>query len=229
MTRLLAEVSPVFSASRGKKLMSFKQACFISYCHGQGELVKTFMDQLTRALEAYLEPYFDDCVYIDEARLQPGYRYNEALAKAICESVCMIVVLMPKYGRHSYCVREYKAMEDLERARLKFLADRSKGLIIPIILRGRLEDLPQGVRENIHFCDFSKFTTASPDISKNPEYVKKLDELARYIYDIFGEFEKTGTDPCATCSGFQLPAPNSVQLWQATPQAIFPLREAETP
>ncbi len=207
--------------------MDFRHACFISYCHGQGELLTRFMDQLVRALKAYLEPYFDDCVYLDKERLKPGYRYNEALAKAICESVCMVVVFMPKYGRHTYCLREFQAMEDLQRLRLRMLRDKTKGLIIPILLRGRLEDLPDCIRRHSHFCDFSKFTTASPDISKNPEYVQKIDMIAEYVYEIYTEFEKTGEDFCTKCAGFKLPAADSVQPWVTTRQPQFVMREED--
>ena len=98
--------------------MPFKPACFVSYCHGQGDLVKQFIEQLVKALKSYLDPYFDSCLFIDEERLKPAYRFNKALAKAICHSVCMIVVYMPKYERHPYCLQEYTAMEILEEKRL---------------------------------------------------------------------------------------------------------------
>src|SRR5215208_4194003 len=116
--------------------MKFKYSCFISYCHGRKDLTKTFIDQLKETLESYLEPWLDEEVYIDEDRLLPGYRYNEALAKAICQSICMIVVYTPKYERHSYCRREFAAMERIERSRKELLdnrADAEVGMIIPVI------------------------------------------------------------------------------------------------
>src|SRR3954447_18759174 len=101
--------------------MAFKYSCFISYCHGQEELMKGFMDQLKRALKAELEPLLDEEVYIDDERLKPGSLYNEALASAICESICMIVVYSPRYERHEYCRREFAAMESLEQPRKQML------------------------------------------------------------------------------------------------------------
>src|SRR5713101_965974 len=124
--------------------MAFKYACFISYCHGQYDLVKGFMDQLKAALKSELEPLLDEQVYIDEERLKPGYSYNEELAKAICQSVCMIVVYSPKYERHEYCVREFEGMEQLEKQRRHLLGaagDDARGFIIPIVLRGD-DDVP---------------------------------------------------------------------------------------
>ena len=67
----------------------FKYACFVSYCHGQYALVKGFIDQFKTALKAELEPFLDEEVFIDEDRLKPGFKYDEALAQAICQSACM--------------------------------------------------------------------------------------------------------------------------------------------
>ena len=121
----------------------FKYACFVSYCHGQHDLVKSFIEQLKTALKSELDALLDEELYIDEERLQPGFRYNEALAQAICQSVCMIVVYSPRYERHEYCMREYEAMVKLEEGRRKLLgpAGRGRGFIIPVILRGG-DDVP---------------------------------------------------------------------------------------
>src|SRR4051812_35751103 len=119
--------------------MPFKYACFISYCHGQGELMRRFIDELTRALKNCIDPYLDEEVYIDQERLQPGFSYNEALAMAICQSLCMIVVYVPKYERHPYCLREFRAMEILEERRFRLLSEQSRRhrrMIIPVLFRG---------------------------------------------------------------------------------------------
>ena len=66
--------------------MEFKYPCFISYCHGQKELMKGFICQLTRNLNSCMEPYFDEEAYYDKDRLKPGYHYNVELASAICQA-----------------------------------------------------------------------------------------------------------------------------------------------
>ncbi len=71
-------------------------ACFVSYCHGQYDLVKGFIDQLKTALKSELDALMDEELYIDEERLRPGYHYNEELARAICQSVCMVVVVLAR-------------------------------------------------------------------------------------------------------------------------------------
>jgi hypothetical protein len=40
--------------------MKFKYACFISYCHGQRELVKSFMDQFKKALHDEIDAIMDE-------------------------------------------------------------------------------------------------------------------------------------------------------------------------
>ena len=207
-----------------------KHACFISYCHGKYDLVNTFIPQLVKALQAYLDPYFEDCVFIDVDNLRPGDPYNEKLAEAICHSVCMIVVYFPRYDEHLYCLREYTAMEILEDKRLKSLGKTvgaSRRMIIPIILRGKKEDLPPSIQDHIQFCDFSKFTTAAGDITKNPEYVGKIDEIAYYVYDLYKEFRDAEQDVCLDCISFRLPDEKDVKPWRSKVKSAaspFPLR-----
>ncbi len=180
--------------------MAFKYACYISYCHGQYDLVKGFIDQLKNALKAELDPLMDEEVYLDEERLKPGYRYNDQLASAICQSACMIVVYSPRYERHEYCVREFEGMEILEKRRLDLLgpmADGGRGFIIPIILRG--DDLPGRIKDHKHYVDFSRFSLATPELMRHPEYATKIRQIATVIHEQFNAFEGTGSDPCAAC------------------------------
>ncbi len=210
--------------------MYFKYSCFISYPHGQGELMEEFIKQLKKALKAYLGPWLSEEVYIDEERLKTGFFYNEALASAICQSIGMIVVYSPIYERHTYCLREYMAMEDLQEKRKQMLGgnvDPTRGMIYPIILRGNIDDLPLKIKGNIHYCDFSKFTLATLDISKNQEYICKIDQIAADIYEHYkvlkGMKEINGID----CRSFKLPSEEeTLRSWEKSRKSIgFPGRE----
>ena len=124
--------------------MPIKYTCFISYPSAKGQMMKDFVDELKKALTDCIDPYLDEPVYIDREQLGAGDHYNEALARAICESLCMIVVYVPKYEHHEYRRCEYRAMEIIEEKRTQIRGkDRlaNKGMIFPIILRGD-KDLP---------------------------------------------------------------------------------------
>lgn len=216
---------------RENHIMPLKYSCFISYCHGQGELMRTFIEQLKKALKDYLDPYLDEPVYIDEERLQPGFHYNEEIARAICQSICMIVVYSPKYERHSYCLREFAAMEIIEKERLQLLgkkADFTRGMIIPIIFRGEIEDLPPKITKGIHYCDFSKFTLASLDISSNPEFISEIEKIAKQIYNYFKTLEKMNIDS-GDCNAFTLPSEEEIRPWreESKKPMAFPGREVK--
>jgi hypothetical protein len=194
--------------------MAFKYACFVSYCHGRYDLVRGFMEQLQAALKAALETRLDEEMYIDTERLRPGFRYNEELARAICQSVCMVVVYWPTYERHAYCMREFAGMEELEEKRRRLLgplAERLRGLIIPIILRGS-DDVPDRIRRHRHYADFSRFTLASPEIKHHPEYAAEIKKIAEVIHEQYKYF--AGHDPCSICQGFQLPPESEVPSWR---------------
>jgi hypothetical protein len=189
--------------------MPFKHPCFISYVRGDYGLVKVFMDQLVNGLNDYLEPYFKEPLYLDTKELKGGERFERKLAEAICRSVCMIVVYSPKYDTRNFCLREYRAMEILEERRLHLLGDRAqgRGLIIPIVLRG---NLPDKIKQNIQYHDFSSFTTATRDIRKNSKYVEVIDGIAAYIYNLKVDLEELAIDVCGNCKSFTLPPADSV-------------------
>jgi hypothetical protein len=198
--------------------MAFKHACFISYCHGQNELINDFIEQLCRALKNYLEPYLDEGIYLDSERLKPGYQYNEALARAICESVCMIVVYSPRYENHSYCRREFAAMERIQEKRKQLLGAKAhgRGFIIPVILTGDVDDLPPRIKESIHCCDFSRFTLASADISRNPDFIPSIQDICKYIYQLRQALEPFYRDleAMVDCSSYQIPPEGEIPPWR---------------
>ena len=193
----------------------FKYACFISYSHGEQALVKSFIDQFKEALKAYLEPYMEEEVYVDSDRLKASYMYNEALAQAICQSVCMVVIYSPVYERRPYCGREFEAMVRLEARRLSLLAKdgEPRGLIIPVVLRG-FKDLPARIQQGRQAIDFSHFTLATQEMSRNPDFVARIQEIAQQIYEHFKAFSTAGDDPCKECMAFSLPAESDVAPWR---------------
>jgi hypothetical protein len=209
-----------------------KNACFISYCHGERELMTTFINQLKSALESSLEPYMDERVVIDTTRLAAGYNYNEALAEAICQSICMVAVLVPKYFEHAYCRRELEAMKRIETERFNLLgtaATHGRGLIIPIILRGEITDLPPAIKDHIHCADFSKFTTAYPPLATTDKFVQDIERIARFIYEMRKQFRRRLLNPSRDCSRFVLPGEaetNAWMPWEESPADPQPLREA---
>ena len=197
--------------------------------------MKTFVEQLKESLEDYLDPFLDEGVYIDESRLKPGYLYREELASAICHSICMIVVYTPKYiddEKHPYCLLEYRAMERIEEKRIELLGGRinNAGMIIPIIFRGEIKDMPSNIKDRIQCCDFSKFTTASPHIKEDPEYIAKIETIVKIIHDYYRVFKENDIDPCCDCHSFSLLSKDDVKPWEIKsnkPKIPFPGRGAK--
>jgi hypothetical protein len=192
--------------------MPFDYSCFISYRHPQhdDDLTKTFIKDLKKALKTYISPWMDQDIYIDEDRLKPGYHFNEALSDAICRSVCLILIYTPRYFRKdsTYCTREYWAMKKLEQERRKMLPRAEMGFIIPIVFRGP-KLIPAELKNEIHYCDFSKYTLAQTEISKNPEYIEKIDNIAEYIHELHEHIKNVNPD----CSRFRLPSDKDVEDW----------------
>jgi hypothetical protein len=182
--------------------MAFQHPCFISYPHGQHQLMREFITGFKAALDSSLEPFVGrNAVYFDEDRLDPGYHYNEALSAAMCRSACWVIVYAPIYERRSYCRRELAGMEALEAQRRAHLGPAllpEHGFVVPVVLRGRL---PDTIRRSTVSADFSSYTTAVTDISRAKRYVKKIERIAQYI----SELNELGPHLSDACDGFLLP------------------------
>jgi hypothetical protein len=212
--------------------MSIKYACFISYPHPkQGKEFKKIIDKLEESLADQLGYFLDEPIYCDKDRLKPGYNYNEALAKAICESACMIVVFTSLYLSRSYCLREFLAMEQIELERRKILGekfDRTRRMIIPIVIKGDPEqDLPDKISQ-IHYWDLTKIL--------NRGFNPKSQECRTLIRDIANEIHlqseilkdlKKDHPSTQDCNSFKIPPEcDAKDSWKTEPTkpSGFPLR-----
>jgi hypothetical protein len=209
--------------------MSFEYTCFISYVHGQFRLTRTFIEQLKEALEGELEP-LGGSVYFDQDRLKPGFKFNVNIARALCQSMSMVVVWTPSYELHPYCLREYTAMRMLERRRLKALTgDSDRGMIIPVLFRGDRDELPPAIRDHMQYADFSHFTLRRSDLAQDEEYAERIREIAAYLHQIHKACERAGVGAGPDCTRFKLPSESKVDRWRPTPgprASAFPGREA---
>jgi hypothetical protein len=150
-----------------------------------------------------------------DERLTPGDSFNEGIAKAICESVCMIVVYSPLYERSKYCLREFLAMEKIEEKRKELLKEKynkTKRMIIPLILRGDINNLPSRIKD-IHCHDFSKFKLATLKITE--EDIDVIEEIAEMINNHYTNLENINIKEVDDgCSEFILPSEEEVEkLW----------------
>ena len=181
------------------------------------------MEEFDEALASELEAHTALPIYRDDKRLQGGDFFNPALARSLCESVCMIMVFTPTYfdSDHPYCTREYLGMKHLEEVRLTGAA--THGLIIPVILREQ-DGLPAeifGVRQAHDFKHFS--TAGGRKLIRDRRYMPTVERIARYIADRCRELR----DHEPECEQFQLPdvdAARSLTRLISAPAPPFPGR-----
>jgi hypothetical protein len=197
--------------------MPFEYACFISYPNGQRELLKKIVRDLHEALANEIELYIrDKKIFVDEKEIIGGEFYNEKLAKSICKSICMIVVFTPTYfnDEHLYCAREYRLMEKIEKARLKYLKERGLdniGLIIPIVFRGE-DVLPAEIKERRHVYFFERFYLSDVRICENQKYEEKIKEIAKIIHKISIKLDDL-PEGFEDCDKFRLPEEKEIKEW----------------
>jgi hypothetical protein len=198
--------------------MPFEHACFISYRHyEQSQLAERFILDLASALRNELSLMMEEDLFVDRERMRGGTFFNPALANALCKSVCMIVVYTPTYfsWAHTYCAREYRAMEKLEEVRLSRLKDqrgREAGLIIPIILRGQ-ESLPAIIRSKRHWYTFERFALSTREIARNRQFEDRVREIASVIYARKSTLAPLADELTCDCHSFAFPSEEEVRPW----------------
>ncbi|AMY06953.1 TIR domain protein [Luteitalea pratensis] len=187
-------------------------ACFISYRHPAtaGSREEKLIAHVFKAISDHVEMYtHTHQVYFDQKRLVPGYQYDEKLAEAICRSACMVIVYWPAYLESDYCLQEIEAMLEIEKRRRKKLGSELHGcrLIIPFIVRGRFEDLPNAVRDGCQYLDYSRQATNPHfNIGEDEETSAKLFEIANYIKSLCDKLQRVGADVVGTCKDYGFPA-----------------------
>ena len=217
--------------------MPFEHACFVSYRHHeQSEIAELFIKDLCTALQNELALMLEEGLFRDTDRLRVGEFYNPALATALCKSACMIMVYTPTYfsKKHTYCAREYRAMEIMEQRRLRMLyGDQipNKGLIIPIILRGE-KYLPPSIKERRNYgCCFTNFQMSFSPISKHPNFEPEVRKIAEFICEQRQALMPFEEDMTSDCHNFSFPTEEEVRPWLETmisPPSPFPFQADRT-
>jgi hypothetical protein len=176
-----------------------------------------FVTEFTEALSSSIEPYLDIKVFVDRDRLRPGYRYNAALAQAICESVCMVSIVVPKYFDHEYCLQELATMEKIQNTRTNEIGQNAlenRGLVIPVVLRGKIESLPEKMKQHIHCCNFSDFNTSCRKVHKIKPFVREIEKIAEYVSDLYKIFNQYNAVKSFDCGQFAFANKNMMKTWK---------------
>lgn len=199
--------------------MAIRYGCFFSYAHGRYELMNKFKSALSEAIRCYLEPYFDseDELFIDTEQLGGGDDIDRRIARAMCESVTMILIYTPKYEAHSYTRREYAAMQQLEFERSQWYPMPSH-LTIPVIMTMHPGKLPPQITSSL-YVDFSHFTMATTDLKSNPDFLPDIQKIVDRIVHHY-QFQKKYTPAGHDCNQFVLP--DVPPEWRDLPDLTFP-------
>lgn len=192
--------------------MAIKYSCFISYPHYPPSSVvyNKFIEQFMKALDYSLDPYVREDIYWDINYLEkttPDEELRQKLGQAICESASWILVIMPVYSRRYWCLREYMAIELIEKRRIQMLGnkyDKSVRMIFPFLFRIDLDNLPPKIKE-MHYYDLTTdFYLSSLTISRKG--ITIIENIAKRIYDHYVNLQRIDNyETVDKCNEFILP------------------------
>ncbi len=203
--------------------------CFISYARGHHDLLKTVETQLRNAILSELDAYFskNECAFMDVDDIYVGDDWEKRIAKALCQSVCMIVIYSPRYSRSEPCRREFLAMERIEAERRKILGaklDKASGLIFPFLFRSE-DMLPRPLQRRQHI-DISNVTLASPQLPMDKKFAQDIKTLGLQVNRVYEELVNRGLPKEELCDAFELPSGLEAGPWSRDAVIAQPLRES---
>lgn len=192
--------------------MPFEYCCFVSYPHGQDNVLVPFVKSFVEGLETEISALTRRGVFFDINFLKPGDRVDERIGTSLCKSACMIVIYTPVYfdRDHIYCAREFKAMQDLEEERLGLLGRREQGLIIPIVLRGP-KYFPEKLKNERFYRDFSAIEFNHESETIRTKYSKEIKEIAEYIFDRCNQLKGIEAKLPNSCENYTLPSEDAAK------------------
>ena len=208
-------------------------ACFISYRHpaAEGGREAKLIAHVVKAISDHVQMYTHQHeVYFDKARLVPGYQYDERLAEEICRSACMVIVYWPSYLESDYCKKEIEAMLEIEERRRQLLGAELHGsrLFIPVILRGKFEELPERVTQGCQYLDYkAQATQPNVNIGEDDKMSEELYRIAEYIKSLCDKMRGASDRLFGKCQQYSFPAPTAptaLDAIQPAPPQPFPGR-----
>ncbi len=174
--------------------MAFEYATFISYRNSRSRkngLLDTFARELAaleRCVDAHL---FEDIskndnqhqVFLDKEIITSGDWICDEIAKGINKSVCWIIVFTRSYlGGSYFCASELCGMLNVyEHRKQRLEAPELTNLVIPLLFRGEIGDLPSHLQGMAVDNSFMYYNLATGNLAENPEFAQKVEDLAMKI------------------------------------------------
>lgn len=192
--------------------MHLEHSCFISYPRLQNSLVERVVIELDEAISQELRLYKAPPAHFERVPLIIDEKFEETQTRALYNSASMVLIFAPIFfsEKNLQGARELLAMEQLEKQRLEYLPDRHRGLIMPVVLRGRAS-LPALFKDR-QFVDLSEFMLYDHKLSNNPLYAPKIQEIARYVFECYRDVSSL-SEGSADREHFTLPSIEETRKW----------------
>jgi len=184
--------------------MSYRYSCFISYKRppqrlGRRQVTlgklppKHLWLEFAEAFQYRLDQYLTVIPSFRDDHLQPGDDYPRELATSLCQSACLVALVVPEYFESAWCKTEWAAMASWEKIRT---GNERAQLIFPIICTGDPSVLrPKfGSRLDIDLRDI-----VSP--TKQMSSIKTLTKI-RSIAEKINSLAKTLPSPLVDCDAY---------------------------
>jgi hypothetical protein len=156
----------------------YRNLCFISYPHTGETLMKDFATEIKRKIQEELGYQVSGAkVFIDHQSIPPGAIWPAHLKTNLAGSLAMVAILSQVYftDAHSWCGKEWAAMEELGGTRLPGSTEQP---IIPVLFRRTL--LPAAARPK-QFIDLSRNSVLGRRFFSSPTFLEAIQRIVEQI------------------------------------------------
>lgn len=198
----------------------YEYHCFISWAHNENPeytMCARIMKEKIEQMLALSIP--NPRVFLDESDIYGGADWERQLLRALCRSVSMVSLCAPIYyhPRHHWCGKEWAAMSRLKQIRLP---NEDYEMIIPLLIRGRTNELPPAISP-VQCIDFSPLTTRGRRYFSTIDFRMKVQKIIERIEMVAQAIVNNQSVP--DCGSFIMPQDSAFLNYQVKP-SVLPFR-----
>ena len=204
---------------------SYKFEFFISYPQmakpNHHHLVDDFAAALKKALDYFQENSETEMAFRDKDCLEPGYKWDQVIPKALCHSRCMLLVYNEEYFCRQYCVKEFQAMRELESKR-GFDNSSDESLIIPLVVQAPVDERGRAKLPTEINTLFSVDFRGMLDPKQQFRTSRKVQRKVQVLLDRLRRFRQKTKAPGVDCESFKFEQEVNVKPQPDPRSASFP-------
>jgi len=145
---------------------------FVSFPPGPS--LQLWVDEFIDLVRAEMEAYRDPAIFLQHRELTLGPSLPAAVQDALRRSRLLLAIVTPEYVRSRWTLAEFATFVERERT------TGAESLIVPVLFRGRLEELPHDYSDRAQTFDARRYPITGR-LSREPDVMRDVQRLVEWM------------------------------------------------